>query len=210
MFVVRTVLAQSTQYNGVTMNIIPNEPKSLRLGDQESTAKIIDVSLLESVGSRMITKTLQEVDPSFRTRDLISRWRIPNILNAVDEPTWFNMVSACLDGQKKTLVNQQPNGDWQPCGYEFETREEDGVPTLILGVRWADQNNAEELIYQNGAPIVNVNVTTDSKNENGNLEKLLTLLAEGQVSVNETLASLKKDKASTEDQPKRGRGKASS
>ena len=192
------------------MNIIPNEPKSLRLGDQESAAKIIDVSLLESVGSRMITKTLQEVDPSFRTRDVISRWRIPNILNAVDEPTWFNMVSACLDGQKKTLINQQPNGDWQPSGYEFETREEDGVPTLILGVRWADQNDAEELHYQNGAPIVNVNVTTDSKSENGNLEKLLTMLAEGQVSVNETLSSLKKEQPSTEDEPKRRRGKASS
>ena len=117
------------------MNIIPEEQQSLKAGGPKSTKKIIEVSLLESIGSRMVTKTLQEVDPAFRTKDMISSWRIPNILNAVDESTWFNMVSACLDGQKKTLVNQQPNGNWQPCGFEFEKREDSGVPLLVMGVR---------------------------------------------------------------------------
>ena len=180
------------------MNIIPEEQQSLRTKDKANTKKIIDVSLLESIGSRMVTKTLQEVDPSFRTKDMISSWRIPNILNAVDESTWFNMVSACLDGQKKTLVNQQPNGDWQPCGFEFDKREDNGVPTLVLGVRWADQNGAEDLVYQNGAPVVNVSVKTEAPQESAQLAELLTLLAQGQMSVNETLASLKAQEDTTE------------
>ena len=180
------------------MNIIPEEQQSLRTKDKANTKKIIDVSLLESIGSRMVTKTLLEVDPSFRTKDMISSWRIPNILNAVDESTWFNMVSACLDGQKKTLVNQQPNGDWQPCGFEFDKREDSGVPTLVLGVRWADQNGAEDLAYQNGAPVVNVSVKTEAPQESAQLAELLTLLAQGQMSVNETLASLKAQENTTE------------
>jgi|15BtaG_2_1085339.scaffolds.fasta_scaffold00044_23 hypothetical protein len=187
------------------MNIIPEEQQSLKAGGPQSTKKIIDVSLLESIGSRMVTKTLQEIDPAFRTKDMISSWRIPNILNAVDESTWFNMISACLDGQKKTLVNQQPNGDWQPCGFEFEKREDSGVPLLVMGVRWGDQNGGEDLLYQNGAPVVNVNVKTEAPQDNPQISELLTLLAQGQMSVNETLASLKAKDEVTEPESTKGR-----
>ena len=112
------------------------------------------------------------------------------------------MVSATLDGQKKTLNNMQSNGDWQPCGFEAEIREHEGDAVLMLGVEWTDENGGEDVVYQNGAPVVNVNVTTKSEPSGDNTMTLeiLKMLAEGQVNANEAISRLEGVLSSTDEE----------
>jgi len=172
------------------VSILPEVPETLM--KESNSRKLTDPSVLIATANRMLSKVTVEGNAEHRTRSLIARWHVSNLLSAIDESTWFNMVSATLDGQKKTLNNMQSNGDWQPCGFEAEIREHEGDAVLMLGVEWTDENGGEDVVYQNGAPVVNVNVTTKSEPSGDNTMTLeiLKMLAEGQVNANEAISRL--------------------
>tara|TARA_R110000744_G_scaffold157490_1_gene273318 strand:+ start:47 stop:676 length:630 start_codon:yes stop_codon:yes gene_type:complete len=182
------------------MSILPEVPETLM--KESNSRKLTDPSVLIATASRMIAKVSVEANAENRTRTLIARWHVSNLLSAIDEATWFNMVSATLDGQKKTLNNMQSNGSWQPCGFEAEIREFEGEAVLMLGVKWTDENGGDDVVYQNGAPVVNVNVTTkgDSSDDKAMTLEILKMLATGQVNTNEAIARLSGDTPSTEEE----------
>lgn len=180
------------------MSILPEVNESLMKKD--TSRKVTDPTALIAVAKRMVEKVSVEEDVKNRSRNLLIKWRIANLLSAVDETTFFNMVSAGLDGHKKTLANQQPNGDWQPCGYEVEVREVRGEAVLLLGVKWTDQNGGEDVQYQNGAPIVNVTVKTPESN-NDEMIALLKMLAAGQLSAHDAIAKLQGKKEEVINEP---------
>ena len=170
------------------MSILPEQPESL-MDDKRNTKKVTDPSVLITIANRMVNKVVVEEDTSHRSKEMIARWRVVNLLSAVDEATWHNMISAALDGQRKTLLNIQPNGNWQPCESEVEIREDNGEAILLLGVRWTDERGEEDVQYHNGAPAVNVSVKADTTNNEATLA-LLKMLAAGQLSANEAIAKL--------------------
>lgn len=153
-------------------------------------ATIIDPNLLISTAKRMINKVIVEREnEEYRTRSMLSRWRIPHLLNAVTEDSFHNMVSAALDGQKKTLLNQQPNGRWEPCEHEFDIREgREGMPELFMGIRWYDTSGSEELQYHNGAPVVNVSVKQQAPVTDDRLVEAIKMLAERQIATEDLIS----------------------
>ena len=172
------------------MSILPEQPESL-LDDKRNTKKVTDPTVLITIANRMVNKVTVDENPEHRSKELIARWRVSNLLSAIDEATWHNMVSAALDGQRKTLLNMQPNGDWQPTEYEVEIREVDDEAVLLLGIRWTDERGEEDVQYHNGAPSVNVSVTAKSDPQNNEATlALLKMLAAGQLSANEAIAKL--------------------
>jgi hypothetical protein len=180
------------------VSILPEQTETL-MDDGRNIRKITDPTVLITVAKRMMNKVTVEANDENRTKEMIARWQVSNLLNAVDESTWHNMVSAALDGHKKTLVNQQPNGDWQPSEYEIEVREMDGRAMLMLGVRWTDERGEEDVQYHNGAPVVNLNVTTKAApQDNTQMLELLKMLAAGQLSANEAIAKLQSEPATVQ------------
>ena len=163
-------------------NILP-ERRDLK--DTPGTLKVIEPSVLTTVGERMVnTAIVNDVDEESRTRDMMCQWNLDGLLNIVSEDGFFNMVSAALGGMRKTLLNQQPNGDWQPHSHEFEIRPgRQEKPELFMGIRWVDTNNAEDIVYgTNGQPVVNVNVMNKKGSGDNDLKEILQLLAKKQVS----------------------------
>ena len=172
------------------MSILPEQPESL-MDDKTNTKKVTDPTVLITIANRMVNKVKVDENPEHRSKEMIARWRVSNLLSAVDEATWHNMISAALDGQRKTLLNIQPNGDWQPSESEVEIREVDNEAVLLLGIRWTDERGEEDVQYHNGAPAVNVNVTAKTEPQNNDATlALLKMLAAGQLSANEAIAKL--------------------
>ena len=176
------------------------EVETLKPANQGET-KIIDPSVLVTIAKKMVSKTLVEREnEDYRTKDMLCRWRVPNLLNAVTEESFFNMISAALDGQKKTLLNQQPNGRWEPCESEFDIREgREGQPELFMGIRWLDTTGGEDLQYHNGAPVVNVNVKQAPSATDSTLVDAIKLLAQRQIATEDLIGMIKEAKAGTTD-----------
>tara|TARA_R100000664_G_C2725281_1_gene117430 strand:- start:123 stop:788 length:666 start_codon:yes stop_codon:yes gene_type:complete len=178
------------------MSILPSERDSLLVDNPNepvsSGRKIVDPSVLIATAERMVSRVMVDANPEHRTRESICRWRVANLLSAVDESLFFNMVSGALDGMKKTILNQQPNGEWQPCEYEIEIREINDEAIILMGIRWTDIMGQEDVQYQNGAPAVNVNVTakTAPAQPDSATVELLKLLAAGQLSNQDALNKL--------------------
>tara|TARA_R110002012_G_scaffold12735_7_gene56288 strand:+ start:10062 stop:10715 length:654 start_codon:yes stop_codon:yes gene_type:complete len=178
------------------MSILPSERDSLLVPNPNdpvpSGRKIVDPNVLVATAERMISRVMVDENPDHRNREMICRWRVSNLLSAVDESLFFNMVSASLDGMKKTILNQQPNGDWHPCDYEVAIRDVDDEAVMLMGVRWTDEMGQEDVQYQNGAPSVNVNVTAKAAPAQSDAAtvELLKMLAAGQLSNQDALARL--------------------
>tara|TARA_R110002020_G_scaffold474536_1_gene706216 strand:- start:1070 stop:1693 length:624 start_codon:yes stop_codon:yes gene_type:complete len=171
-------------------NILPDR-RDLK-DENAKPEKVIEPTVLIAVGERMVeTAITKEADENARTKDMMSQWQLDGLLNIVTEDSFFNIVSAGLGGMRKTLVNQQPNGDWQPQAYEFEIRPgRQEQPELFMGIRWVDVNNEETIVYgSNGQPIVNVNVHTKN-NEDSELKDILKLLAQRQISNDSLIEAL--------------------
>jgi len=181
------------------MSLLP-EVETLKPVDRGET-KIIDPNVLITIAKKMVSKTLVEREnEDFRTKEMLCRWRIPNLLNAVTEESFFNMISAALDGQKKTLLNQQPNGRWEPCEYEFDIREgRENQPELFMGIRWLDTTGGEDLQYHNGAPVVNVNVKHAPSPVDSTLVDAVKLLAQRQIATEDLIGMIKEAKAAAVD-----------
>ena len=73
---------------------------------------------------------------------------------------------------------------------------------LAEAYKWTDENGGDDVVYQNGAPVVNVNVTTkgDSSDDKAMTLEILKMLATGQVNTNEAIARLSGDTPSTEEE----------
>ena len=162
-------------------NILPERQD---LKDDVELPKVIEPSVLVTVGERMVnTAIAEDVAATARTRDMMCQWNLDGLLNIVSEDSFFNMVSAALGGMRKTLLNSQPNGDWQPQEHEFEIRPgRQDKPELFMGIRWIDVKDEEDIIYGNNwQPIVNVNVNRNESDDD-DLKEILKLLAKKQVS----------------------------
>lgn len=165
------------------MSLLPpkEQYENKHLRDGAKAPKVTETSVLLATAGRMIKTAMVDEYPSdARTRVHVIRWRIPSLLNNVTEDSYFNMVSAGLAGSKKTIENQQPNGRWEPCSYEAEIREgREKSPEIFLGVKWVDLNGAPDLEYHNGAPVMNINVS--SKNDDSDVKALVKLLAKREI-----------------------------
>jgi hypothetical protein len=131
----------------------------------------------------------------FRTRLADSSWPLHNIQGKVTEPTWANMINACIAGMAKTIRNSQPNGDWKILNYETKIdHDSDKIERIYLVVKFVDADNNDDLQYRNGAPVtttVNVqtnpipqelvdaltNRQTDDSRLSGLIEQLVTAIA---------------------------------
>jgi hypothetical protein len=169
------------------MSLLPpkEQYENKHLRDGNDAPKVTETSVLLATAGRMIkTAMVDDYPDDARSKVHVIRWRVPSLLNNVTEDGYFNMVSAGLAGSKKTIENQQPNGNWEPCDYEVEIREgREKSPEIFLGVKWVDLNGADELEYHNGAPVMNINVK--SNNEDNDVKALVKLLAKREIESNE-------------------------
>lgn len=128
--------------------------------------KIMQASLLLSIANKVLDMNLLPTKAkkrcaNNRTRLSDANWRLESLLGIIDEDNMVTMIGRCLEGQEKTILHSQPNGTWKVVDYEADIRRDPkGEERLFLAVKWVDIDNKAELQYQNGAPSVNVNITS--------------------------------------------------
>jgi|TARA_B100000214_G_C23971400_1_gene630338 hypothetical protein len=144
--------------------------------------KILDVSKLKSYVEKVVDfhinvskESRGDLDvSSFRRYQYVMEWPIANILGAVDEPTWVNMIELGLEWIVDTYEAVQPNGRWEVCDYEvkLESRvienttavgkdDKGRVQTqkftsqfefLVLGLEFVDVKGQRDVMYDMGRP----------------------------------------------------------
>ena len=68
-------------------NILP-ERRDLK--DTPGTPKVIEPSVLTTVGERMVnTAIVNDVDEESRTRDMMCQWNLDGLCPRMDSSTWF-------------------------------------------------------------------------------------------------------------------------
>ena len=65
----------------------------------------------------------------------------------------------------KHIKLRQPNGQWVVMEYESDIRtNKKGDDCIMLAVKFVDANNSKDLKYQNGVPLVDVQVDVTGSN----------------------------------------------
>tara|TARA_R100000008_G_scaffold72266_1_gene50378 strand:+ start:2079 stop:2819 length:741 start_codon:yes stop_codon:yes gene_type:complete len=163
-------------------DLIPHAMKlnkdTLKSEKAKGPPKVTSPGVLMTVGQQAMQKL---VDGAFEKLEISSadelppyrvklsdkiRWSIPNLLNAVTEPGFYNMVTRQAWGIREDIIRSQPNGDWQPTAFRFvEILDEmNNIPHLHLVIRWMDLNNEDEIRYANGAPVSSPTVNVHNDN----------------------------------------------
>jgi hypothetical protein len=126
----------------------------------EAGENIIDPGTLERIAHRVLDAKKTDPVPGYRTRLNDCRWRVQNLLNVVDEPLWEKHVELAIQSMLKTINNSQPNGTWVPCEYDTRIAHigKDKEAFIELVVRFVDTDNNQDMLYQDGRPVMNVNV----------------------------------------------------
>lgn len=97
---------------------------------------------------------------AYRTRDDWAKFGLGEVVGNATPRIWKNMVRAALSGMRKTINHSQSNGDWQVMDFEGDImRDRAGLEQILIGARWVDMNNENDLQYAGGHPVsLNVNV----------------------------------------------------
>ena len=133
----------------------------------DANANILDPLALQNILHAVIDEQKTDMEPGYRTRINDSRWRVQNLLGNVNAEIWTGMVKAAVKGMGATIHNAQPNGTWVPTAYESRIAQNAKTQESFLEVvvRFVDTNNAPELAYQDGKPVVNVTVQSPGLDE---------------------------------------------
>jgi hypothetical protein len=133
----------------------------------DASANILDPLALQNILHAVIDDQKTAMEPGYRTRINDSRWRVQNLLGNVNAEIWTSMVKAAVKGMGATIHNAQPNGTWVPTDYESRIAQNAKTQESFLEVvvRFVDTNNAPELAYQDGKPVVNVTVQSPGLDE---------------------------------------------
>lgn len=143
---------------------------------QESAVKdhsILNINILTDLANEVIAEHMlpaekkgEAIKGKYRTRDRIERSTVRDLLGKVDEKIWRAMVGAALSSMKKNIEASQGNGQWAVLEAEIEVaNSRAGVQEIMIGVRWTDTLNQEDLQYANGQPALNVNVRSTISQE---------------------------------------------
>jgi hypothetical protein len=118
-----------------------------------------------------------------------AEWRLAGILNCVDEPLYREQIGKTIDSMLKHIKLVQPNGEWIVLDYESDIRKnKGGDQAIMLAVNFVDVRNEKDLKYQNGMPIVDVNVDVSGSNK----ELIEAIQAQGANSNDQELKDLMK------------------
>lgn len=134
--------------------------------ENKDEPKIMQAALLLTIANKVLQLNSLPAKSkkrcaNHRNRLADSNWRLSGLLGKIDEANWSNAVGRCLEGQEKTILHSQPNGTWKISEYEVDIRrDESGQERLFLAAQWVDVDNEPDLHYQNGAPAVNVNISS--------------------------------------------------
>jgi|18_taG_2_1085343.scaffolds.fasta_scaffold10681_2 hypothetical protein len=143
----------------------PFESRSTQTPD-DGTSKIMQSTVLLDVANQVLS--LNSLPPkskkrcaNFRKKIGDTSWLLSGLMGNVDQAIWSNMVGKAIEGQEKTILHSQPNGTWKISDYEVDIRRDKANDErLFLATQWVDLDNKPELQYQNGAPAVNVNISS--------------------------------------------------
>lgn len=147
-------------FNARDKQIVERNPYLKLEKPSEAGANIIDPGALERIAHRVIEAKKTEATPGYRTRLNDCRWRVQNLLNIVDEPLWERHVELAIESMLKTINNSQPNGTWVPCEYDTRIAHigKDKEAFFELVIRFVDTDNNQDMLYQDGRPVMSVNV----------------------------------------------------
>ena len=149
---------------------------------------LLDI-LNDEMTTRLIDKKQKKQFAGYRTRLKTAEWRLAGILNRVDEPLYREQIGKTIDSMLKHIKLVQPNGEWIVLDYESDIRKnKGGDQAIMLAVNFVDVRNEKDLKYQNGMPIVDVNVDVSGSNK----ELIEAIQAQGANSNDQELKDLMK------------------
>jgi hypothetical protein len=87
-------------------------------------------------------------------------------LNFVDEAIWREQINKTIASMLKHIKLRQPNGQWVIMDYESDIRKnKSNDDCIMLAVKFVDAGNERDLRYQNGIPLVDVQVDVSGSNK---------------------------------------------
>lgn len=135
--------------------------------DTEEESRIIQVSQFMKIARQVLDlrlldkKTINKMK-SHRFRLKSTNWHLESLIGHATETIFSNMCGMVVEGWLKTINHSQSNGDWQLAEYEITLgKDGDGLDIMLVGARFIDVLDKQDLTYNNGVPSsFNVNVTT--------------------------------------------------
>ena len=143
---------------------------SEKAGQKDEQKFIIQPHILmdilnDEMSSRVIDKKVKKEFASYRTKLSDVSWRLAGTLNFVDEEIWRGQIDKTIESMLKHIKLRQPNGQWVVMEYESDIRtNKKGDDCIMLAVKFVDANNSKDLKYQNGVPLVDVQVDVTGSN----------------------------------------------
>ena len=126
---------------------------------------LLDI-LNDEMNTRCIDKKSKKQFSAYRTRLKKAEWKLKGMLNYVDEPLYRDQIEKTIESMLKHIKLVQPNGEWVIYEYETDIRKNvQGDDSVMLAVSFVDVRNEKDLNYQNGIPVVDVNVDVTGSNK---------------------------------------------
>jgi hypothetical protein len=151
----------------------------------KTTPKILDLSKLCSLVDDVLdhAKTKDAGIERNRKWDYCYEAPVGRLLGYVDKPTWVFMLESAIEFAIESRSAVQPNGRWELLDWEHSVEDRgiqqrrtvgqsrDGTPEMleqiivekyiIVGMRFVDVVDGEELQYEMGRPTTNKGLTAD-------------------------------------------------
>lgn len=144
---------------------------SERAGQKDEQKFIIQPNILmdimnDEMTNRVIDKKSKKEFSSYRTKLENASWRLAGTLNFVDEAIWREQINKTIASMLKHIKLRQPNGQWVIMDYEADIRKnKSNDDCIMLAVKFVDAGNERDLRYQNGIPLVDVQVDVSGSNK---------------------------------------------
>lgn len=167
---------------------------SEKASEKDGRSFIIQPSILmdilnDEMQTRCMDKKSKKQFSGYRTRLKKSEWTLKGMLNYVDEPLYREQIDKTIESMLKHIKLVQPNGEWVP--YEFESdirKNSSGDDSIMLAINFVDIRNEKDLKYQNGVPVVDINVDMTGSNR----ELIEAIKSQGESSNDQELKDLMK------------------
>ena len=149
---------------------------------------LLDI-LKDEMSNRVIDKKSKKEFSGYRSKIKKAEWRLSGMLNFVDEAIYREQIEKTLQSMHKHIRLVQPNGQWVIMDYEVDIRPNlSNDDSIMLAVKYVDAKNEKDLKYQNGVPLVDVQVDVSGSNK----ELIEAIQAQGNASNDTELKELMK------------------
>lgn len=146
------------------------------VGEADPTELIVDSGTLVEIAKEVLgekavqsRQAAEAIKEGWRTVPADQRWPLSNLVSKTNRRAFRQMVENVYAGKREQVLTPQPNGDWQLIGFDVtiergvrrvpkhldggrKTFDEVPVRWLVLQMQWVDMNGAEDIVYRNGAP----------------------------------------------------------